>query len=129
MCSATGVAKKEAIGVTMQQFQKYGTAANRISVSRMLLVADVLNTHPSEIILGAFKDALAEPQQGQIQIVENSISADPKRTVRALIDLFQGLQRIGAEVSRGFPPFGRTSPSADSIGHRPGFETGLWQVW
>ncbi len=44
----------EAIGVTMQQFQKYETAANRISVSRMLLVADVLNAHPSEIIGGAF---------------------------------------------------------------------------
>ena len=85
----------EAIGVTMQQFQKYETAANRISVSRMLLIADVLNAHPSEIIGGAFNGSMAEPQQGQMQIIANSIGADPKRTVRALVDLFQGLAGKG----------------------------------
>lgn len=77
---SSGLSQKqvaEAIGVTMQQFQKYETAVNRISVSRMLLIADVLNVHPSEIICGAFKGALAEPQQGQMQIVANSIGADP----------------------------------------------------
>ena len=85
----------EAIGVTMQQFQKYETAANRISVSRMLLVADVLNAHPSEIIDGAFSGTLAAPHQGQMQIIADSIGAYPKRTVRALIDLFQGLAGKG----------------------------------
>lgn len=85
----------EAIGVTMQQFQKYETAANRISVSRMLLVADVLNAHPSEIIGGAFNGALAEPHQGQMQIIADSIGADPKRTARALVDLFQELAGKG----------------------------------
>ena len=85
----------EAIGVTMQQFQKYETAANRLSVSRMLLVADVLNAHPTEIIGGAFGGALAEPEQGQMQIISDSIGADPERTVRALIDLFQGLAKKG----------------------------------
>ncbi|MBJ2153829.1 helix-turn-helix domain-containing protein [Paracoccus sp. IB05] len=86
----------EAIGVTMQQFQKYETAANRLSVSRMLLVADVLNAHPSEIIGGTFEAALAESKQIHMQIIADSIEADPKRTVRALIDLFQGLANRGA---------------------------------
>ncbi|NPD17463.1 helix-turn-helix transcriptional regulator [Xinfangfangia sp. D13-10-4-6] len=85
----------EAIGVTMQQFQKYETAANRLSVSRMLLVADVLNVHPSEIIGGAFEGGLAQPQQDQLQIISDSIGADPKRTVRALIELFRGLAKKG----------------------------------
>ena len=40
----------ESVGVTHQQMQKYENGINRISVSRLLCVAEALNVHPCELI-------------------------------------------------------------------------------
>lgn len=40
----------EAIGVSYQQVQKYETGFNRISISRLFEIAEVLNTKPHVIV-------------------------------------------------------------------------------
>ena len=49
----------EAVGVTFQQVQKYERGANRVSFSRLALIAEALETPLSELISGLGLDLVA----------------------------------------------------------------------
>jgi len=84
----------EAVGVTFQQIQKYERGANRVSFSRLALIASALGTPLGELIDGLdavrentpdLSDALRTP--GAAELVA-AYAAIPARTVRqCLVEL------------------------------------------
>lgn len=71
------------IGVTFQQVQKYETAANRVSASKLLLIAQTLQVPVEDFYAGL--DMPGRPSQGDHQ--ENAVA---------------GLARLLATTSGGF---------------------------
>lgn len=93
----TQVTLAEAIGVQFQQLQKYETAQNRISASRLKLAADALSVSVADF----FRGLSDEPTEGDLA----AIMADPEalrlaRTIHALPPLARtGVQNILAAMS------------------------------
>jgi len=51
----------EALGITFQQIQKYEKAKDRLSVSRLIQIADALGVHPNTIVDAVLDEIRSEP--------------------------------------------------------------------
>ncbi|MFN3523093.1 MAG: helix-turn-helix domain-containing protein [Phenylobacterium sp.] len=90
----------EAVGVTFQQIQKYERGANRVSFSRLALIADALGTPLAELIagIGAPKAGAPDPQAGlgtpgAAELVQAYAAIRGEAVRRCLVELVQELAR------------------------------------
>lgn len=71
-----------AIGVTFQQIQKYETGSNRVSASRLKLIADALEVTPN-----FFYDAKPVDYSKSEFILENVLRETPEPVQKAIVQL------------------------------------------
>lgn len=96
----------EAVGVTFQQVQKYERGANRVSFSRLVLIAEALDTPLSEMISGlglvageADEDTSAiVSTPGATELVQAYAAIRTPAVRRCIVELVQELAR-GAATS------------------------------
>lgn len=69
----------EKIGITYQQVQKYETGANRIPVSRLALIAELLGSSPGDFYASGTQSAFAEGAQQSF----SNLSPDDQRLLQA----------------------------------------------
>lgn len=91
----------DAAGVTFQQIQKYERGANRVSFSRLALIASALNTPLAELIAGldpsprpgapALADMMHTPGASELMEAYAAIRAENVR--QCLLSLVQELAR------------------------------------
>lgn len=91
----------DAAGVTFQQIQKYERGANRVSFSRLALIANALNTPLSELIAGlepsprpgaiALADMMHTP--GASELIEAYAAIRAENVRQCLLSLVQELAR------------------------------------
>ena len=104
----------EAVGVTFQQVQKYERGANRVSFSRLALIAEALETPLSELIagLGATQhDVADEPTSGLAtpganELVQAYAAIRTPAVRRCILELVQELARGGAGTANPERPHG-----------------------
>jgi transcriptional regulator with XRE-family HTH domain len=92
----------DAIGVTFQQVQKYERGANRISASKLWLIADRLGVSPSSLVSalpsptgGSTSEVATEDnEQGRLLRAFGRIT-DPQRR-QTVIDVAEGLGAAGS---------------------------------
>jgi len=88
----------DAIGVTFQQVQKYERGSNRISASKLWLIADRLGVSPASLLTGLPSpsgDGVTDAPEGeddeQARLLNAFVRiADPRRR-QTLIDVAEGL--------------------------------------
>lgn len=103
----------EAAGVTFQQIQKYERGANRVSFSRLALIAAALDTALPELIagLGTEREPLASDETGgrmhppgASELVEAYAAIRTEAVRRCLVELVQELARAAEPKDERKPP-------------------------
>ena len=85
---ALGLSQKalgSAIGVTFQQLQKYEQGVNRISASKLVLIADALKCEASEL-LG--QEVGAQPGEGRMVRAWSRLDAKQREAVTRMMETF-----------------------------------------
>lgn len=102
----------EAVGVTFQQIQKYERGANRVSFSRLALIADALETPLPELIagLGAASEVAQDAATnlhvpGATELVEAYAAIRTDAVRKCLVELVRELARGGPLRDDQTPPY------------------------
>jgi transcriptional regulator with XRE-family HTH domain len=89
-----------ALGVTFQQVQKYENGKNRVSASRLKMVADALNVTVSDLFDGiarASKSTSAKKSvafdRDALRLAEAFVKISDKEVRASLVDLAEGMAR------------------------------------
>lgn len=112
----------EAVGVTFQQVQKYERGANRVSFSRLALIAAALNTSLPELIDGLAGDggdcghatASGLNTPGASELVEAYAAIPTENVRRCLLDLVRELAGGGLDHALKSRPEDERDPPARS---------------
>lgn len=103
----------EAVGVTFQQIQKYERGANRVSFSRLALIANALDTALPELIAGLGAEHAPQAAReaegclrtpGASELVEAYAAIRTEAVRRCLVELVQELARAAEPKDERKPP-------------------------
>lgn len=89
MCEKMGLSQKDVankIGITFQQVQKYETAANRISVSRLCQIAHAIGVPVVRFFNELDNDYITDKKTADIIIKLNSLSNSNRKNIIWMID-------------------------------------------
>ncbi|WP_233902131.1 helix-turn-helix domain-containing protein [Paracoccus denitrificans] len=109
LCGLSQKQVAERVGVSMQQLQKYETAVNRISASRLVEIANVLQVPPAELLAatGCY-EAVGMDQYNRAEALVEILSGVSDSTLNLLMAMLHQIsserENSGTEVSINSSP-------------------------